>query len=292
MRMKYCKFDWIFQTVVIIVLILVALLCVYPILYVFSMSISDAKRITFETLWILPKGLSLKAYGYIFDNPELWTSYGNTLFYVVFGTILNVVLTVFLAYALSRKDFVARNVLMFFVTFTMLFSGGLIPLFVLITKIGIYNTRWAMLLPTAVIVWNTVIARTFFSELPFSLVESAKLDGANDLVILFRIVIPVSNAIIAVLFIFYAVGHWNSYLNALLYLPDKKLQPLQLFLAKVLVNNDVALAAEGSASTDMTYIQSQLKYAAIMVAILPILSIYPMFQKHFVKGVMIGSIKG
>lgn len=288
----YGKFDWIFQLVIIIPLLFVVAACVYPILYVFSSSISDARRLAFETLWFFPKGFSLQGYREIFNNPSIWIAYGNTLFYTLFGTLINVVLTTMLAYVLSRKDFPARNVLMFIVTFTMLFSGGLIPVFILVTKIGLYNTRWAMLLPGAIAVWNTIIARTFFAGLPESLAESAKLDGANDITILFRIIIPMSTAIIAVLIIFYAVGHWNSYLAALLYLPNSDLHPLQIFLAKLLINDESMLEAGGVEALDMTYVLDQLKYVAIMVVILPILCIYPLFQKYFVKGVMIGAIKG
>jgi putative aldouronate transport system permease protein len=290
--LQYGKYDWISQVVIVFLLGIVVVLCLYPIAYVFSMSISDPRRIAFETLWLWPKGFSLLAYRRIIDNPSIWRAYGNTIYYTVFGTGLNVVLTTSLAYALSRKDFAARNIVMFIVTFTMLFSGGLIPLFILVTKLGIYNTRLAMILPTAVIVWNTIITRTFFVGIPDSLAESAKMDGANDLTILVRIIIPISTAIIAVLCIFYAVGHWNSFLNALLFLPDAKLQPLQLFLARLLVNDEALLEAGGEEALDMTYIQRQLKYVAIIVTILPITAIYPVFQRYFVKGVMIGAIKG
>ena len=292
MDLRYGKYDWFSQVIIVILLCLVVILCLYPIVYVFSMSISNPRRVAFETLWLFPKGFSLIAYRRIIDNPSIWRAYANTIFYTVVGTSLNVVLTTSLAYALSRKDFAARNYIMAMVTFTMLFSGGMIPLFVLITKLGIYNTRWAMILPPAVAVWNTIIARTFFAGIPDSMGESAKIDGANDLTILARIIIPISTPIIAVLFIFYAVGHWNSYLNALLYLPDNKLHPLQLFLAKLLVNDEALLEGGGEEALDLTYIQHQLKYVAIVVTILPIIAIYPVFQRFFVRGVMIGAIKG
>lgn len=288
----YGKYDWILQIFFIIPLVLVAIACLYPVLYIFSSSISEPRRLAFETLWLLPKGLSLQAYREVINNPSIWRAYGNTLYYTFFGTLVNVVLTTMLAYSLSRKDFAARNVLMFIVTFTMLFSGGLIPTFILITKLGLYNTRWAMIIPGAVAVWNTIIARTFFVGIPDALAESAKLDGANDLVILFRIIIPMSKSIIAVLIIFYAVGHWNSYLTALLYLPNSDLHPLQLFLAKLLVNDEALLEAGGEEALDLSYVLDQLKYVAIMIAVLPILFVYPLFQKYFVKGVMIGAIKG
>lgn len=288
----HARSEFFIQLIFIVPLTLIAIGCLYPIVYVFSKSISEARRIAFETLWLFPKGFSLVGYGEIFNQPSIWKAYGNTLFYTFFGTLINVVLTTMLAYSLSRKDFTARNVLMFLVTFTMLFSGGLIPTFILVTKLQIYNTVWAMLLPEAIAVWNTIIARTFFVGLPDMLAESAKLDGANDLVILAKIIIPMSKAIIAVLIIFYAVGHWNSYLTALLYLPDSDLHPLQLFLAKLLVNDESMLEAGGEEALDITFVTDQLKYVAIMVAIIPILCIYPIFQKYFIKGVMVGAIKG
>lgn len=288
----HARSEFFIQLIFIVPLTLIAIGCLYPIVYVFSKSISEARRIAFETLWLFPKGFSLVGYGEIFNQPSIWKAYGNTLFYTFFGTLINVVLTTMLAYSLSRKDFTARNVLMFLVTFTMLFSGGLIPTFILVTKLQIYNTVWAMLLPEAIAVWNTIIARTFFVGLPDMLAESAKLDGANDLVILAKIIIPMSKAIIAVLIIFYAVGHWNSYLTALLYLPDSDLHPLQLFLAKLLVNDESMLEAGGEEALDITFVTDQLKYVAIMIAIIPILCIYPIFQKYFIKGVMVGAIKG
>jgi putative aldouronate transport system permease protein len=291
--LRYGKYDWISQVLIIALLCLVVVLCLYPLLYVFSMSISNPRRIAFETLWLLPKGFSLASYGrMITENPSIWRAYSNTILYTVAGTGLNVALTTCLAYALARKDFAARNIVMAMVTFTMLFSGGLIPLFVLVIKLGIYNTRWAMILPTGVAVWNTIIARTFFVGIPDSLGESAKIDGANDITILVRIIIPISAPIIAVLAIFYAVGHWNSYLSGLLYLPDGRLHPLQLFLARLLVNDEAMLQAGGEEALDMTYIQQQLKYVAIMITVLPIVAIYPLFQRFFVRGVMIGAIKG
>lgn len=289
----YGKSDTVAQIIIAFVLALIGMICIYPLLYVLSMSISNPIRIAKETLWLFPKGFSVLAYRKVFENPQIWRCYYNTIWYALVGTTINVTLTVMLAYPLARSDFRARHFLMFMVTFTMLFSGGLIPLYILVNKVGIFNTRWALVLPTAIAAWNTIITRSFFQGHPDSLAESAKLDGANDMVILVRIILPISQAIIAVLTIFYAVFHWNSFFPALIYLPDSKLHPLQLFLMKLLIQNDTAMMEEGiEEALDKLFVAQQLKYAAIMITVAPIIMIYPFMQKHFVKGVMIGAIKG
>jgi len=293
MKLNYGKSEIGIQTFIVVALVFVGIICLYPFLYVLSMSISNPMRIAKETLWLLPKGFSTLAYQKVFESPQVWRSYYNTLWYALIGTTINVALTVTLAYPLSRRDFRMRNFLMFLVTFTMLFSGGLIPRYIVVNKIGIYNTRWALILPTAIAAWNMIIARTFFQGLPDSLAESAKLDGANDITILRRIIIPISQAIIAVLTIFYAVFHWNSFFPALIYLPDGKLHPLQLFLVKLLIQNDTANLEDSiDEAVDKLFVAQQLKYSAIIVSVLPIITIYPFLQKYFVRGVMIGAIKG
>ncbi|MGG1518127.1 carbohydrate ABC transporter permease [Paenibacillus oryzisoli] len=274
------------------IMIFIIAICLYPLVFVFSMSISDPLAAARQEVWLWPKGFSLQSYKLVMDNPDLWTSYGNTIFYTVVGTAVNVVMTILIAFPLSRKSFVIRVPLTLFIVFTMLFKGGIIPSFILINHLGLYDTRLILILLGAVGVWYVIIARTYFESLPESMFESAKIDGANDMVILWRIVVPLSMPIIAVLILFYAVEHWNSYFSALIYLPSKELQPLQLFLVKVLVENTQSLADSILMSEEKSLAIMQVKYSIIIVSTLPILCVYPFLQKYFVKGVMIGAIKG
>ncbi|MCM3747867.1 carbohydrate ABC transporter permease [Paenibacillus pasadenensis] len=279
------------DAVITAIMLFVIVICLYPLLYVFSMSISDPLAAAAQEVWLLPKGFSLNAYNLVFENPDIWTAYFNTLWYTVAGTAFNVLMTITLAYPLSRRSFFLRGPITFLVVFTMLFSGGLIPTFILVNNLGLYNTRWALIILGAIGVWYVIIARTYFSTIPESLIESAKLDGANDIRIFWTVILPLSKPIIAVLVLFYAVGHWNSYFSALIYLPNKDLQPLQLYLVKVLVEN-TGLADSVMPSEEKSLAIMQIKYAIIIVATLPILFVYPFLQKYFVKGVMIGAIKG
>ncbi|MCS7461327.1 carbohydrate ABC transporter permease [Paenibacillus doosanensis] len=282
---------WIDAFITGIMLVVIAV-CLYPLLYVFSMSISDPLAAAKLEVWLWPKGFSLQSYKLVMSNPDVWTAYGNTIFYTVVGTAVNVVVTLLIAYPLSRRSFVIRKPLTLFIVFTMLFKGGLIPTFILVNQLGLYNTRWILIVLGAVGVWYVIIARTFFESIPESLIESAKLDGASDMGILWRIIIPLAMPITAVLILFYAVEHWNSYFSALIYLPDKDLQPLQLYLVKVLVENTQSLADSVTMGEEKSLAIMQVKYAIIIVSTLPILFIYPFLQKYFIKGVMIGAIKG
>lgn len=263
----------------------------YPFLYVFSMSLSDPKYVIDRSVWLLPKGLTFDAYRLVLENPFVWKAYSNTIWYTSIGTLINVIMTILAAYPLSRRTFVLRYPLMVFIVITMFFSGGLIPTFIVVSDLGLYNTRWAMVLPGAVWAFNIIIARTFFQSIPEELIEAAKIDGANDLTILARVVLPLSKPIIAVLTLFYAVGHWNSYFNAVLYLSSSSLHPLQIYLQKILVALSDQFAGATTAGIVRTAEVEQLKYSSIMVTILPILFIYPFLQKYFVQGVMIGALK-
>lgn len=291
-KVKQTPEDIVFTAVVYVFLTLIGIICLYPLLYVISMSISDPIRIAVEPVLLLPHGFSLDAMGLLFKNQQIWRAYGNTILYTVGGTVINIVMTVLLAYPLSVKKFAGRRVVTALVTFTMLFSGGMVPSYILINKIGLYNSRWAMVLPVAISVFNTIICRTSFEALPEELAESAKIDGANDITILFRIILPVSKAVLSTLVIYYAVAHWNSYMSALLYLPDSTKHPLQMFLVKVLINNDSSMTSGIEQGVDKLFIGDQLKYCSIVVATIPILCVYPFFQKHFTQGVMVGSVKG
>ncbi|MBD2846980.1 carbohydrate ABC transporter permease [Paenibacillus sp. IB182496] len=277
--------------VIVLTMWLALAVTLYPFLYIISMSISDPVNVVNKSVWLLPKGLSGEAYVRVFANPDLWQSYGNTVFYTVAGTALNVALTIMAAYPLSIRNFIIRKPMMIFIVLTMFFTGGLVPMFILVQELGIYNTRWAILLPTAISAFNVIIARTFFQGIPEGLHESAKLDGANDAVILVRIVLPLCKPILAVLTLFYAVSHWNSFMPALLYLSDSSLQPLSLYLIKVLIQNDTNMLEGMMEQSARSLYAVQIKYAIIVVAVLPIVVIYPFLQKYFVKGVLIGSLK-
>jgi putative aldouronate transport system permease protein len=282
----------VFTRINAVLLTLVTVSTLYPFIYILSMSVSEQRAVMAREVWLLPKGFSLASYYLVFENKEIWQVYGNTLWNTVVGTGINLLLTVMGAYALSRKEFAARNSIMFYIAITMFFSGGLIPSFLLVNNLGLYNTRWAMVIPGAVNAWNLIIARTYFqSSLPDSLPESAKMDGCTDFGILFRIVLPVSLPIIAVLTVFYSVGHWNAWFNALLYLSDETLHPLQLYLRKILIMNSPDMLQGMEDAFERVAYAVQLKYASIIVATLPILCIYPFVQQYFVKGVMLGAIK-
>lgn len=280
------------DAIIVLINCLVIIITLYPFIYVISMSISDPVHAMRQEVFFLPKGFSTGAYEMVFENPDIWISYYNTLWYTVVGTVLNIIFTVLAAYPSSRKDFFARNYIMVFIAFTMFFSGGLIPTYMIVNGMGLYNTRWAIILPGLVGAFYIIMARTFFETIPDSLQESAKIDGANELKILTKIMLPLSKPILAVLVLFYAVGHWNSYFSALIYLSDAKLQPIQLYLYKILVKQQESLMEGITDQYARASIGMQVKYAAIMVTILPIIFIYPFLQKYFVKGVMIGAVKG
>jgi putative aldouronate transport system permease protein len=279
--------------VIVAALVLLLFAALYPVIYIVSMSVSDVDAVLNREVLLLPKGFSLKSYSLVFENPRVWTSYMNTVFYTVFGTFINVALTLSCAYSVAQQRFFLRRGIMVFITLTMMFSGGMIPGFLLVTRLGIYNTRWAILLPGAVSAWNLIIARNFFmTTIPDELVESARMDGANDIGIFLKIVMPLSGAILAVMTLFYAVGHWNMWFKAMIYVPNEALQPLQLYLRNVLLlNSPEAMAGLDDIMERVAYAM-QLKFAVIVVATLPVMCLYPFVAKHFVKGVMVGAIKG
>ena len=279
-------------------LILLVILCVYPFLFVLFSSFSDPHLLMGHSgILLKPLGFSLKGYELVLKNPNILSGYINTIFYVVAGTVINLVFTTLGAYCLSRKGLLWGKFMMFFVTFTMFFSGGLIPTYLLVKSLGLLNTRWALILPGAIWVWNLIVMRTSFKAIPDSLEESARIDGANDITILIKIIIPVSTAVMAVMVLFYSVGHWNSWFSAMIYLRDRAKYPLQLILREILIANDTSRMASADIS-DPTALGTDLaardlvQYATIIVATVPILFVYPFAQKYFIKGVMIGSLKG
>ncbi|KLU68958.1 MAG: hypothetical protein RHS_5213 [Robinsoniella sp. RHS] len=239
----------------------------------------------------------MAAYEAVIEYKAIWTGYVNSIFYTVAGTLINLVLTVCAAYPLARKDFVPRNVLMFLFMLTMYFSGGLVPTYLIVNKLHLTNTPWAMMIPGAISIYNVIITRTYFiNSIPSSLQEAAELDGANTYQFLIKIVLPLSKPILAVIGLYYAVGHWNDFFSALIYINDKNLMPLQSFLRDLLMTNKMSLTnlqgLDAAAAEAKMQLSQTLKYSAIIVSTVPVLCIYPFIQKYFVKGVMIGSVKG
>jgi putative aldouronate transport system permease protein len=275
-------------------MLLMVVVTLYPFVYVLMSSLSDSRLLMSHSgalFW--PKGFTFEAYKLVFNNPNVLRGYSNTLFIVTVGTILNLVLTSMGAYVLSRKGVPWTNKVMLMIVFTMFFSGGMIPSYLLVNNwLGLGNNLFALIIPGLISTWNLIILRTSFGSIPESLIESAKIDGAQDFTILFRVVVPLSMPVIAVMILFYGVQHWNSWFSAMLYLRDRNLFPLQLILREILIQNSTEYMSSQTAAGDMEAIGESIKYATIMVATLPILFIYPFMQKYFVKGVMIGSIKG
>ena len=272
------------------VVIAVTVVCFYPMLYVLFASFSDPTRLMENRgLLLWPQGMTLGGYKTVLNNPNTYIGYGNTILYVAGGTALNMVMTVLGAYALSRPDFWGKKAFTVLIVFTMYFSGVLIPNFLLVKELGLLNTRLAMILPGAVGTWNMLIMRTAFRSIPASLEEAAIIDGANDFQTLFHVILPVSKATLAVVFLFYAVGHWNEWFPALIYLPRARhLYPLQMFLRELLITS--VTAQQDAGAVDLT--TELVKYSTTVVSTLPILCLYPFLQKYFVKGVMLGSVKG
>ena len=294
-RAPQSRQDRVFNIVNTIFLSACLLAVLYPLLYVVSNSFSSPEAVISGRVWLWPVRPSLEGYSLVFESGDIWRGYGNTLFYTFFGTLINVVLTVMIAYPLSRKDFAGRNVIMFVVTFTMMFSGGIIPTFLLVRSLGILNTRWAMLLPNAITVWNVIITRTYFqTSIPGELLESAQLDGCSNTRFILTVVVPLSGAIVAVITLFYAVMHWNTFFSALIYLRDSKLYPLQIILRAILLENqiDYTIVTNLEQEEARQMIAALLKFALIVVASVPVLVVYPFVQKYFVQGVLIGALKG
>lgn len=294
-NLKYSRRDKAFLVGNNVFLAFALALVLYPLIYVINCSFSDPYKVMAGQVHLLPKGVNLEGYKAVFQSKQIWTGYSNSLFYALFGTGINVFLTLILAYPLSRKDFKPRNVIMFMVTFTMLFNGGLIPTFLLVRDLGMFNTRWAMLLPNAIAVWNVIITRTYFqTNIPDELLESAQLDGCNNVRFLWSIVLPLSGSIVAVIALFYAVTHWNAFFQALIYLQDQALYPLQIILRSILLQNQVdpEMMADVERTEKLEFLAEMLKYSLIIVSSAPVMMAYPFVQKYFVKGIMVGSIKG
>lgn len=290
--------DRLFMAVLRTGLMIILLAVMYPLVYILSSSFSSPVAVVSGSVWLWPVEPSVAGFKAVFHHPAILRGYFNTLFYTAVGTFCNVALTVMLAYPLSKKALVGSKLILMALLITMLFDGGLIPLYLTVRELGILNTRWALILPSALAVWQVIIARTFFKmSIPAELSEAAELDGCSDLGFMRRVVLPLSKPIIAVLTLMYAVYHWNSYFHALIFLKSPGLFPLQIVLREIVIMNIVDISNVLHVLDVREYAQrlalkDQLKYALIVVISGPVLLLYPFVQKHFVKGMMIGSIKG
>lgn len=290
-KIKASLGENVFTVVTYAVLILSIIICLFPFIFVFSNSISDPNYVVSRSVYLIPKGFSLKSYKVVFETQAIWRAYGNTVIYTVVGTVVSIISTITFAYPLSRLDFSGRKFFNIFILITMFFSGGIIPLFIVINNLQLYNTIWGVILPMSLSTWNVIITRTFFRGIPTSLHEAAMIDGANDLMILFKIIAPLAKPIIAVVGLYSAVSFWNAYFMPMVMTNKDTLQPLQIYLMKVVVQNTNTAALGNMQGHERILIGSQLKYSVIIVAILPIICVYPFLQKYFIKGVMVGSVK-
>lgn len=287
--------DRIFMGIVYVLLALVLLLVLLPLIYVVAASFSSSAAVVSGRVWLWPVEPTLRGYEAVFSNPKIGMGFKNSFIYMFAGTAINLVMTILCAYPMTRKEFRARNVLTALFVFTMYFSGGMVPTYMVVQKLGLIDTRWAMLLPTAMSVWNVILCRTYIaSSIPDSLYEAASIDGCTPIRFLISVVVPLSAPILAVLALYYGVGHWNAYFNAMIYLNNIRLQPLQLVLREILVLGqiDPTMIANAKELAAKQGLSDLLKYSVIVVASVPVMLIYPFVQKYFVKGVMIGAVKG
>ena len=297
-KIKYNR-DRFYYAFCYTVITILTILVLYPIVYIISASFSNPDVVIHGGVWLWPVDIDFTAYKFVLEQPRVWSGYVNTIFYTVAGTLVNLIVTIACAYPLARKNLRGRGPIMFVFSFTMLFSGGMIPNYILVRELGMINTRWAMILPGAMSVYNMIVCRTFIqTNIPDEMLEAAQIDGCSDLQFLLRMVLPLSKSIIAVLTLWYGVSHWNAYFNAFMYLNSEELYPLQIFLKEILVQSKRISQQEDEMLTFSErehfseYLYVTLKYCIIMVSTLPLFCVYPFVQKHFQKGVMIGSVKG
>ena len=293
---RFFSSDKTFDIINTVLLVLVFVVVAYPLYYILIASFSQPEMVLNGLVTVFPRGFRLDSYVRVFQNQEVLRGYWNSIMYTTVGTIINLVVTLPAAYAMSRADLKGRKVLTIFFAFTMFFGGGLIPTFIVVDRLGMVNTFWAMVIPNAMSVWNMLICRNFFqTNIPGELLETSQMDGCTNRSFFVQVVLPLSKAIIAVMILFYAVGHWNSFFNALVYLRDADRMPLQMVLRRLLVmaEPDPSMGAEMREDwVRMLMEVEMLKYALVVVASVPVLALYSLVQKHFVQGIMIGSIKG
>ena len=281
-----------FQVILKIILILLAIIFLYPFVYVFSASFSSPAAVTSNPILIFPKEFTLSIYKIILKYTSVWTGYANSIFYTLVGTFINITFTITAAYALTRPELIGRRAILFFIVLTMFINAGMIPNYLLIRDLRMLNTRWALLLPVAVSQWNLFITRSYLEiNIPNDLHDAAEVDGAGEFRYFFSVVLPLSTSIITVIGLFYGSGHWNSFFNALIYLKDRSLYPLQLVLREILIQNRVQVEMSSDLG-DTSLAKLGVKYGVMVVSVAPLLIAFPFVQKYFVRGVMIGSLKG
>lgn len=286
--------DRTFDIINTLLLIIIFLIIFYPMYYILIASFSDPDKVLTGKIFLLPNGFQIESYKTVFSNGEVMNGYLHTIMYAVVGTLINLFVTLTAGYALSREDLKGKKPITLFFIFTMFFSGGTVPTYMLVKHLGILNTFWAMVLPNAMSVWNLILCRNFFEgNIPKELLEVAQIDGCRNSYFFVKIVLPLSKALIAVMVLFYAVGHWNSYMQPLLYLSDRSKYPLQLVLKNILISSQPDASLAGMTDRAEMYKQTEmLKYALVVVTSVPMIVLYPFVQKYFVQGVMVGSVKG
>lgn len=291
---KRGPFDIVFDGLIYLFMLLFFIIVAYPILYVLALSFSSREAVLNNEVYIIPVGFNFDNYKLVLKHEFLPKAFLNSVFYTVFGTLYSMILTILGAYALSRKNYFGRDFIMFLIAFTMMFGGGMIPSYMLIKNLGLLNTRLALIIPFAVSQYNLIVMRTYMQQIPSAIEESAKLDGANDFIILFRIFVPMSKPVIATITLFYAAGQWNDFFSGLIYLDDKNKFPLQLVIRDLLITQNDATLNQGLAAQQgmPSLTPGGFRAAIVVVTVLPLLVVYPFIQKYFVKGVMLGSIKG
>lgn len=299
--MKTAKFrymsmpDKIFTIFNYTILTLVLIVIAYPLIFVVSASFSDPQAVIRGDVLLLPVNPTLRGYQAVFKNGKILTGFMNSVFYLVVGTLLNLVMTMLCAYPLSRKEFKARGFISLFFVFTMYFSGGMVPTYILVNKLGLLNTRLAMIIPTAMSTYNMIICRTYIvNSIPDELYEASQMDGCTPFKYMMKVIVPLSKPILAVLTLYYGVAKWNDYFNAMLFLYKDELQPLTIVMKEILIMGkvDMTQVTDASAVAKLQGMSELLKYSTMVVATLPVLMLYPLIQKHLVKGVMIGAVKG
>lgn len=298
-KMKESRADKAFDVTLFIILTIILIIVAYPLYFVIIASISNPDAVAGGHVTLFPIGLNFSGYKAVFENDKVIRGFINAIVYTFIGTSINLLVTIPTAYSMSRKEFAGKKFVMYFYMVTMFISGGMIPTYLVVKKMGMLDTMWALVIPGALSVYNMIVARTFFeSSLPEELFEAARVDGCDHFKFFFKIALPLSKAIIAIMVLYYGIGHWNNYFSALIYMKTEAKYPLQLVLRSILIQNEAALAQQVTSQAAQAALQAQrelvelMKYSLIIVSSIPVMILYPFVQKHFVKGVMIGSVKG
>lgn len=284
----------VFDVVNVLVMFVIIAICIYPLIYLISKSLSSVEFVRANMVYLYPRGFNIDSYKEVLKNGLFWIAYKNTIIYTVVGTVLNLLLSTSMAYCLSRKNLIFRKGITMMVIITMFFGGGLIPNFLLIKWLNLYDTMWSLILPGLISTYNMIIVRTYIKTIPEEIIESVRVDGGNDLQIFAKIILPLSKPVIATVGLFYAIGHWNSYFNAMIYLKTKVKYPVQLVLKEMIVDQDLQSIAAGAyeSMNQQPPTSEMLIAASIVITLIPVLIVYPFVQRYFVKGIMIGSVKG